>query len=199
MLTYSEDHEALEGKREELLDIAFSVLGDEEAAHRLVRALCRLTPPQDPPNIVEMITVHSMGARGGRSRKPGNVLVNFRKLVEDFGDIGLAVGAGAADYRLVPLAAMAIWSKVWKQSAIDLSEDEASLVYAMWLGRDDANLVSREEAFEMFRLLRRDRALPDPDDATFSKALDRLLFIEAIDWHKTGKLWLREWVRRGYS
>jgi hypothetical protein len=199
MLTYSPDHKALDSKREELLDIAFAILKDERAAERLVEALCRLSPPQDPPNIMEMITVHSMGARGGRSRKPGNVLVNFRGLVAEFGDIGLAVAAGATDNRLIPLAAMTIWSKVWKKSAIELSENEASLVYAMWLARDADRLVSREEAFQMFLLLHRHRGLPDPDDSVFAVALDRLIQFGAVKWHQSGRIWLREWVQNSYS
>ena len=199
MLSYTADRRAQDEKRDELVAIAHSILQDPHLASRLVDSLCRLSPPQDPPTVIEMITVRSMGASGGRSRKPGNIVVNFRHLVGDFGDIGLAASAGAADKILIPLAALAIWSKVWNRSAIELTPEQAGLVYAMWLSRDSENLIPRDEAFEMFKLLCKNQRLPDPSEETFESALAALISFGSVEWHKSGKIWLREWVKNGYS
>lgn len=198
-MNYSADHNALNNKRDELVDVAYSILRSDELASQLVDSLCRFSPPQDPPRVIEMITVHSMGASGGRSRKPGNIVVNFRSLIGDFGDIGLAAGAGATDKSLIPLAAMAIWIKIWNRSKIKLTQEQASLVYAMWLNREPENLISSEEASAMYKLICINQGRPEPSDESFNEALSALVSFGSIAWHKSGKIWLREWVRNVYS
>lgn len=199
MLSHFADQDALEKKRNELVAIAFSVLADRSLASDVVESLCRLSPPQDPPVIFEMISTRSMGASGGSSRKPGNILVSIGNLAGDFGDIGLTVAAGATDRSLIPLAALAIWSKVWARSKIELTRDQATLAYAMWVNREPGNLISIDEAREMHRLVCKSQGLPNPTDETFNAALSALTSIGSVESHKSGKIWLREWVSNSYS
>lgn len=198
MLEYTPDDEAENQKHHELVEIAHAVLNDADLATRVVSSLCRLSPPKDPPVVIEMMTVHSMGARGGQSRKPGNLLINMKSLVSEFGDIGLAGAAGAVDHRLVPLAALSIWNKLWAHTKIELTAEQASLVYAMWLQRDDGNLVSRADALGMCKLVYKNNGLPEPTSQDFDETVSMLLELGCIEWHKSGKIWLREWVRNTY-
>lgn len=198
-MNYTADHNALKNKRNEFVDVAYSILENDHLASQLVDSLCRFSPPQDPPHFIEMITVHSMGASGGRSRKPGNIVVNFRSLIGDFGDIGLAAGAGTADKSLIPLAAMAIWIKIWNRSKVKLTQEQATLVYAMWLNREPENLISCDEAFEMYKLVCSNQGRPEPSEESFNEAVSSLISFGSVEWHKSGKIWLREWVKNVYS
>ena len=198
MMEYSPDHDSQRQKHDELICVANDTLGDTVLAVRVVDALCRLSPPMNPPVVIEMMTVHSMGARGGRSRKPGNLLINMRALASEFGDAGLAAATGAVDHRLIPLAALSIWNKLWAHAKVDLTAEQASLVYAMWLQREDGNLVSRNDAYEMCKIVYANNGLPKPSFAAFENAINCLIEIRCIEWHKSGKIWLREWVRCTY-
>lgn len=199
MLNYTLDHTALQKQRSEYISIAYSVLQDRDLAARVVDSLCSLSPPQDPPHVMEMITVRSMGSSGGRSRKPGNVLANIGSLAEDFGDIGLAAAAVAADHRLVPLAALSIWAKIWKNSKVELTSEQATLAYAIWINREAGNLISRDQAREMHKLICINNDLPEPTEKTFDAALSVLISLGSVEPHSSGKIWIREWVRNTYS
>ena len=198
MGSYTPDLKALASKRDELVAVACDILQDAPMAERLVSSLCMLTPPQDPPVVIEMIMVNSRGASGGISRKPGNVVVNFNRFVRDFGDIGLSVAAGASEKWLIPLAALAVWKKISVHSTLELTKEQASLVYSMWLNREDGNLISREQAFEMGKLVYRLNRLAELDDDSFSQTLFDLTSFGCIELHPSGKIWLREWVKSNY-
>src|SRR5438045_411553 len=102
------DNSALEAKRVELIDTVRAILDDRDAnlAIQLVDSFCVLSPPLDPPFFMEMITAHSGGYKGGQSRKPGNLRLNWRSLCKEFSDIVLTAGGVVATPWLIPFAAL---------------------------------------------------------------------------------------------
>lgn len=138
------------------------------------------------------------GCIGGRSRKLGNVVVNIRRLVGDFGDIGLAAAAGASSAHLIPFAAMLIWSKIWANSSVQLTREQASLVYAMWISREMECVVSRREAFEMCRLVYTNNSLPAPTQELFECTLSDLVSLGCIELQESGNIRLCEGVCNTY-
>ncbi len=149
-MEYTADNDCMRAKRAELIQIATAALDPHniKLAERLVDSFCSLTPPLDPPEVREYITIHSRGAGGGMSRKPGNLWLNWRKLVSEFGDLSLGVVGVAAEPKLVPLAALSILNKIWAHSAIQLSREHATVLYAMWQGRDKDNRLQEADAIK---------------------------------------------------
>jgi len=200
MLNHNTNHDRLEEKRDELIEVALTALdgSDYELAEQLVNSLCRLSAPLDPPIVIEMITVHSRGARGGQSRKSGNILINWAAFIRTFGDIGLSIAAGVAEHRLIPFAALVVWDKVWSNAKIKLSPEHATLLYSMWLSRKEGNTTSRSEAFEMGKLVFRQHGFNELDEDVCQNLLNDLVGLECIEFKTSNTIWLREWVRKSY-
>jgi hypothetical protein len=79
-----------------------------------VDAFAQTTPPELPERVLEHIVINSPYRPRGWSRKHGNLLLNWRKLMDIIPDITVAsLSANALPVWAVPLAALYIWNKVW--------------------------------------------------------------------------------------
>ena len=166
-------------------------------------AFASVTPPQEPEVTIGLITISSLySAPKAQSRKPGNVLLNWRKLIDIVPDVTLA-GLGAATLPVAPawsavLAGLYIWNKVWRGSTEEFSDAEAIVILALWKCRNTSNKISEAEGFTRTNELRASYSLSPQSQAQFSAAIDRLIAIECITL-EDGIIWLREWVRVKYS
>jgi hypothetical protein len=199
-MEHTPDNTRLQEKRDELIQLVADVIGenDKVMASQIVDSFCSLTPPQDPPVVMHFITMNSRGYDGGESRKPGNLRLNWRKFLVDFPDIGLNIAGVVATPYLVPLAALSLWNKIWGHSAIQLSKEHATVLYAMWQGRDTQNHIENSQAFEKSGVLFGVYQWPPLDNHAFESILAELERIECIECQdKT--IWLREWVKTSYN
>jgi len=147
-----------------------------------------------------MITIHSQGARGGRSRKPGNLWVNWRKFASDFGDLSLTVASVAVEPKLIPLAALSIWNKIWSHSSIELTREHATVLYAMWQGRNNENKLTETDAFQKSGLMFQLNGWPALAQQQFDSIIEDLEQIKCIEKDSSdGTIWLRECVKKIYT
>lgn len=200
-MEYEDDNEGMLAKRTELIQIAASVLDPRDAklAERLVGSFCALTPPRDAPVFMELITINSQGAGGGNSRKLGNLWLNWRKFVGEFGDMSLTVAGTVAEPRLIPLAALSIWNKIWAHSSIELSREHATVLYAMWQGRDKDNMLLETDAIEKSEVLFQLNGWPTLDQQAYISIIDDLEKLRCIKRKSSGGIWLCEWVKKSYA
>ena len=200
-MEYTPDKDALTRKRQELIAMAKDQLGVDMSRHaeRLVDSFCRLSPPQDPPMVMETITIDRGGRGGGRTRKPGNVVLNWRKMVRESADFVLTGAGSIAQPWLIPLAALSIFNKIWTHSTIELSKEQASCLFAMWHRCDDSHHINQDKAFEACRELFSVFQWPDLQDAQFSTVLQDLVEIQCIEISDEEVIWLIEWVRKSYT
>lgn len=121
-------------------------------APEIVRALAEVTPPEvdDDLNLTfEMLTVRPGGGRSGRSVKPGNVLLNLRKVVAAVANgVLTAVGVAAAPWTAV-LGALVVWDSVYSCVEAELDDFAASVVWTLWRHADDAHTVSKAGLLEL--------------------------------------------------
>jgi hypothetical protein len=201
-MEFTPDNGALEAKRAELVESVRTILDDRDAhvATRLVESFCDLSPPLDPPFFMEMITAHSGGFKGGQSRKPGNLRLNWKSLCKEFSDIILTAGGVVATPWLIPFAALSIWNKFWSHSAIPLTKEQASALVAMWVRCDDDHQISTEAALNAANELFMVYHWSTMNGVEFASLLDDLEQVKCIE-HDTVKdsIWLREWVRNSYT
>ncbi len=197
------ENKQLQAKKEELTELASEVLnrlGDPrlDLADKAVEAFTRLTPPVEPEPVVKMITLGSFGDEGGTSRKPGNIFLNWRKLMDIVPDATIAAaGAMTSPAWLLPLIGLYVWNKLWRGAEEDLTNVEACIIYALWKSKDGRNRISEADGFAVTNALRAHCALPQLTPAEYNKAINRLLAMGCIEMNN-GIIWLREWVRVSY-
>ena len=195
------NYEARDAKHAELVTDMRSLLGDDvsEHAERLVNAFCSVNPPLEPPMVIEMITLHSGGRRGGNTRKPGNIILNWRRLVQDSADLVLTGAGVAATPWLIPLAALSIFNKLWSHSGIEVSREQAACLFAMWHHRDENNRIEIDRAHAESDALFDVFTWPSLERAGFEAVLQDLVQMRCVELPDAKTIWLREWVRTSYQ
>jgi hypothetical protein len=177
LVTFGEDHTAL----------------DPEQAKQLIDSFVTISPPLNPPLLMELTVMSNLGRGGGKSRKPGNIRLNWRRLFELVPDVTLA-GAGAATaHWLIPFAALYVWMKLWNAATVNIEEEDAFFLYSLWLHRNDESRISEDEAFSKTESLIKNHGLPLIKRETFDQAINKLRSLECIELDG-GVIWLREWV-----
>ena len=199
-----EDNEALHRKQDELRQLAreaASLVGAREAdadANLVSRSFARLTPPDEPQAEVHFITMSALGRGGGRSRKPGNVYLNWRKLIDVVPDVTLAgTGMLTSPIWVLPFIGLYLWAKLWRAAEEDISEVDATVIYALWKSKGGARTISEDEGFDKTNSVRIAAGAEPISREHYHAAVNRLLKMECIEI-SDGQIWLREWVRIAY-
>jgi hypothetical protein len=201
------DEDAALAKRKQLLSHAarypVGATLSEEVRLRLVNAFARITPPEAPEFTIGLITINSLfDSPKARSRKPGNLVLNWKKLLEIVPDVSLA-GLGAASLPVAPqvaivLVGLYIWNKVWRGAVEEFSDIEAVTMLALWKHRNDKCKIAEAEGFLRVTELRAHYALPPLSVSQYASAINRLVQLDCIEL-KNGIIWLREWIQVKYS
>ena len=166
----------------------------EDLAQSVVCSFCDITEPEEWLTI-ERITLDREGRGGGTSRKPGNIVLNWRKLFRTVPSIALA-GAGAASLPwLFPLAALHIWCEVRAQSEVELSPQHAITMKAMWENHDGRRRISEADALQATNRQLLEFEFNSLNKRNFAELVDDLVRIGCIKLDE-GSIWLREWTRR---
>jgi hypothetical protein len=202
------DQRAASAKRESMREAATAARGSvqslpDETIAAVLDAFSRVTPPEEPEFTIGLITINSLHTSPkAQSRKPGNVVLNWRKLIDIVPDVSLA-GLGAATLPIAPawsavLAALYIWNKVWRGSFEEFSDAEAVAILALWKNRDGEAKISEADGFAKTNDLRATYSLAPLTLGQFTSVIDRLIQIDCIELTE-GIIWLREWVTVKYS
>lgn len=196
---YTPDNDARQRKRDELLTLARHTLeADSSHAETLVDNFARLTAPMVPPIVIEMITLNRGGRRGGRTRKPGNIQLNWKNLFRETSDLILTGAGTIAMPWLMPLAALSIYNKLRHIATIELSKEHAACLFAMWHRCDKDHTIERSIATAGCKELFAVYQWPTPTDSQLQEVYQDLQTIGCIEPKGVDLFWLREWVRNQY-
>jgi hypothetical protein len=158
-----------------------------------LRAFARVSEPKTEYK-AELIILSSTG--GGVSRKPGNILLNWRRLFDVTPDAAIAVSAyGVSPPFVRGMIGLYIWNKVWRGSEEQLSEIESSIIETLWVRHGRARQLPEDTAFDSVNESRHAAGLSTLSKRDFTRATDRLVTMSCVEL-KDGNIWLREWVRR---
>jgi hypothetical protein len=148
---------------------------------------------------MEMIVLGSgSGIGGGRSKKAGNVILNWRKLLSDVPENLLTVAGVAMSHYLIPLAALAVWNKVRGVMGVNLNESQAIVIASLWDLKDNNNYVDGNDL-----LGRLNGHIKESVGRQFiQKQLDHIFAdlerMKAIELTTDGRIWLRELVQKPF-
>ena len=176
--------------REQILELS------EQDSGLIVDKFCRIKEPEFKPPPIQYITLDST-KNTGSSIKPGNILLNMRKLLIDSSEIGLTVAGVIATPYLIPLAALIVWNKVWSNIKVDLTEEHAMTIKLMWENRDtERNWIEERTIFKLYNeyLKSKNRNIILIED--FQKILSDLERMKCVEKSGEDNWWLREWVRK---
>lgn len=172
------------------LDAAQSLPAEQRQA--LLEAFVRVVEPEIDPSWSYIVL--SPGG-SGVSRKPGHITLNWRRMFDVGPDVTVAGLGAASDAPYVHvLVGLYIWNKVWRGMEEELTEDEASVIEALW--SEPASSVARADLFASANQTRTARGLPVLTEGQFARAVDRLVEMRCIKIKEGGAIWRREWVRK---
>ena len=120
----------------------------------------------------------------------------MRKLIATAAAGTLAVAGAIPNPWTVPLAALVLWDAVCSRLEVDIQEREASVIWAMWVNRDEKAEVSKGH---LLALVNSERAQYGRQPLSETELKDALALLKKMGCVKQSepdqsKWWLQEWV-----
>jgi hypothetical protein len=124
---------------------------DDKAMDAIIDGFSMVNPPQFPKveGRFELFTIHNEGRGGGVSVKPGNIVFNWRKLVDNIPVIGLTFAGISANPWLAILGGLVIWRQFYSQMRIEIDKNHAITLYTLWTERGRGNKINEERARDL--------------------------------------------------
>jgi hypothetical protein len=175
-----------------------SLAEGSSVGQQVVRSFVSFSPPENSKTLTRLITLKLTERPQGFSRKPGNILMNWRKLLDVTPDVTIAgVGAETAPPWVWPLIGLYVWNKLWRGAEETFSDIEASVMLALWKNRDSEDKISEEEGYLRANEIRTRSNLTTLTNSDYNRAINRLLSLDCIEMNN-GIIWLRESVQLAY-
>jgi len=184
-------------------DIGFeaSAGDDSQVACQIIDNMIYIIPPEEEPIRFQFITITEGGKGRGRSIKPGNIILNMRKLFTAVAASGLAISASIAVPWTTPFAAIVIWDAVWSNLKAELSEREAAIIWTMWLNCDENNCLPHAGLLEMvnFKFTTYGRLMINQQELDDSLEILRRMGCIKRSKSDASLWWLCEWVKVNFK
>ena len=130
-----------------LLETAYSELDDTIAlTDEMVSNCIDFIPPEEPEITLDLVTLNPSGRGGGKSVKPGNIVLNIGSLIDGIANGVFTVASACQVPWLAPFGLLLLYRSLHKASTVELSENEATVFYSMWVFRDrKCNEISQKK------------------------------------------------------
>ena len=203
------DYDRADEKKDEIISSLSSILQKnvcvknsfDQISKEIVSQCITVRPPEKEKVVLHLMTMSPSGRGGGKSTKAGNIVLNIRKLVE-----AVASGAFAAvsAYQVPWLGIFGfilLWNSLWSSAQVELTENDAAVIWTMWVHRDRKNNEISDEGLlnkVNDHLEKYDRASMTQKDMEFS--IRHLEDIKSIKRSKKNPKdwWLCEWIAPSY-
>ena len=178
--------------------LKYNIENIDEISKRIVDEFADISPPEIDTTIHFVTMKH--WSRGAKSSKPGNIWLNWRKLLIEGAESILTITGVVSFPWLTPLAGLIVWNKVWSLLNIKIDERHAVVIWVMWHNRDEENCIEEEKILglvneELEKYNRPKMSQKELEDIL--KDLEEMQCIEKIQ--DKNKWWLREWVKTVYE
>ena len=118
----------------------------EKISQLIVNSAIKINSPELEEFVVTMVTTNPSGRGGGKSVKAGNISLNMKHLIEAIANGAFAVVGSYQVPWLAPMAFIVLWSSLQRTVEIELSENDAAIIWGMWVYRDkESNEVSEKD------------------------------------------------------
>ena len=168
--------------------------------NNLVRSrFVSISPPLEEPPMMQLLTMDSLrNYKDGSSIKPGNILLNIRKLIEAIPEV-VSIGAGMiSDNHIVTVCgALSLWLKLRDIATINISKEQAFVIVALWKNCNSNHKISLDDGFIATNNLFDQYGEPEITRLKYNMIIDSLVKIECIELTEE-IIWLREWISKNY-
>ena len=157
-----------------------------------------ITPPEECL-LLHCLSLDSLkNYNEGQSIKPGNILLNIKKLVESIPEI-VSIGAGmVCDNHIITVCgALSLWLKLRDIATINISKDQAFVIVALWKNCNYKHRISLDDGFIATNNLFNQYGESEISSIKYNMIIDSLLKIECIEITEE-IIWLREWISKDY-
>jgi len=163
----------------------------DQISNKIVSSCISVSPPEKKKLVHHLLGMVFSGRRGVKSTKPGNIVLNIHKLVEAIAS-GAFVAVSAYQVPWLGLFGLILlWNYLSSSAQVDLSENDAAVIWTMWVHRDrENNEISENELLGKVNdhLAKYDRASITQKDMEFSiKRLEEIKSIKRS--RKNPKYW----------
>ena len=158
-----------------------------------------ISPPLEEPPMMQLLTMDSIrNYKDGSSIKPGNILLNIRKLIEAIPEV-VSIGAGmVSDNHIVTVCgALSLWLKLRDIATINISKEQAFVIVALWRNCNSNHKISLDDGFIATNNLFNRYGEPEITSLKYNMIIDSLVKIECIELTEE-IIWLREWISKNY-
>lgn len=202
------NYDRKEEKESELLDeienqIRLAGIPEEQiktTAKEFFEQSMKITPPEKEAMVIKMITMRPSGRGGGQSTKAGNIRLNVGSLFNAVaGGVFTVISAAQAPWA-IPFAAILLWNSMWNSVKVDLTENDAVTLWAMWQVKDVNKLVSEEDIKGAVDRHAEKYQRSTLSEADIKFAIQNLSAIGCIErpGNDPSKWWLCEWIAPAY-
>ncbi len=168
--------------------------------NNLVRSrFVSISPPLEEPPMMQLLTMDSLrNYKDGSSIKPGNILLNIRKLIEAIPEV-VSIGAGmVSDNHIVTVCgALSLWLKLRDIATINISKEQAFVIVALWKNCNSNHKISLDDGFIATNNLFDQYGEPEITSLKYNMIIDSLVKIECIELTEE-IIWLRELISKNY-
>lgn len=158
-----------------------------------------ITAPEEDPPLMSFLTMDSLNNYSkGRSIKPGNILLNFKELMETIPDMVEMAVTIALDIPVLKVcAALNLCKSLRDVFTVEISKEQAYLIVSLWKNCDSRHRITIEEGFNAVNVLLTEYGEEALNNTKYNYLLDCLEKIGCIEL-EDGVIRLREWISRNY-
>jgi len=121
-----------------LIEITYSEYDDNFSPIRIIPPTCEVSSNKEISFIPEKIY------EGGYSTKPGNIIINWKKLCILSCESIFPIVAATHTPWLIPFAALVICNKFWSLQNIPITEKDAIVIWTMWQKSNSKKCIDAE-------------------------------------------------------
>lgn len=199
----------LENKKNDIASIitetCISYCGNDQHSSEIMQNLLEskgllITPPQEEPPTMYMITMNSLrNFNKGQSIKPGNIKLNIRLLIDSLPGI---TAAGVGIVLNIPIlkicAALNIWKMLRDITTVKITKEQAITIVALWQNCDIHQRITLEKGFNCFSSLYKQIETSECSWEQYIKVINELEKLNSLKLDDNG-IWLCEWVSKSYT
>lgn len=207
--TYEPMEDLLENKKQEisyalnqcLKNFLVSDTDCEEIENLLYESGClTITPPKEKSVLIHWLNIDPLDEyKKGNSIKPGNIIVNFKKLICELPEIIPALKDISNDDNVVKVCTIIKLLKVLVGlCTVKIEMEHAIIIYSLWNHYNENHKISVEDRYECANSLCRQIFEKEFTWEQYLKVLDDLEKLHCIEFNEDG-LWLCESISVKYK
>jgi hypothetical protein len=170
-------------------------------ADQVLQRFANVTAPYYESGPARLIVLGEGGIGGGSTTKPGNIVLNCRKLVKAIATGTLTIAGATTARWLLLVGALVVWDDLWSCLNLKLTEEHACVVWTLWKNPDKSNTVPKSSVLLEVNRERAEFGKQPLSALEADRVLSDLVKMGCIrqSTRNPQRWWLQEWVRISYK